>query len=132
MMEELSALEKIGGEHPKVLRVMELLHDNEKYYISTELCPGGELFDHLQKHGRFKERKAVYVLKQILQAISFMHSRKPPMAHRDLKPENILLSDTSVLRPEIKIADFGFATLIEGEALSRKVGTSCYMAPELI
>ena len=32
---------------------------------------------------------------------------------------------------EIKIADFGFATIVDG-SLDRKVGTSCYMAPELI
>ena len=52
-------------------------------------------------------------------------------AHRDIKPENILLTKDFVL----KIADFGFSTLLKGKnksgILHTKLGTPGYMAPEI-
>ena len=34
----------------------------------------------------------VYIAAQILQALVFMHTSKPPLVHRDIKPANILVS----------------------------------------
>jgi len=73
------------------MSVKELLYDDNNFYISTELCEGGELFDHLLDNGRFTEKKCTKVLKQVLYALNHMHKMKEPMAHRDLKPENLLL-----------------------------------------
>ena len=42
----------------------------------------------------------------------------PPFSHRDLKPENLLLDD----HKNIKVADFGMASLQVGERL---LETSC-------
>jgi len=56
-----------------------------------------------------------------------MHSKG--YCHRDIKPENLLLDSNFSL----KIADFGFGTLIEGPGktgiLREKLGTEGYMAP---
>ena len=61
--------------------------------------------------------------------MEFIHSQK--FSHRDLKPENILLTHTF----DLKIADFGFSTLLAGiddsGLLSSVVGTEGYMAPEI-
>ena len=43
-----------------------------------------------------------------LSALDYLHGNG--IAHRDLKPENLLLCGD---HGEIKIADFGFATIIE-------------------
>jgi serine/threonine protein kinase len=48
------------------------------------------------------------------------------VAHRDLKLENVLIGENFVL----KLADFGLATF--GSALRSTVGTSAYMAPEIV
>jgi len=52
-------------------------------------------------------------------------------AHRDLKPENLLLSEDF----NLKLADFGFATLLAGKGnngrLKTILGTESYMAPEI-
>ena len=62
-------------------------------------------------------------------AVEYCHQNG--IAHRDLKPENLLFDDNF----NLKIADFGFATLLEGNDGSGKLntfmGTESYMAPEL-
>ena len=61
--------------------------------------------------------------------IGYLHAAG--FSHRDLKPENLLLDDNF----NLKIADFGFAELIEGSngdgIIKGKLGTAGYMAPEI-
>ena len=73
------------------MKVYELLESDKYYYISTEVCEGGELFQLLQKKKKFNEKDAANTMEQVLGAINHMHVLDPPMAHRDLKEENILL-----------------------------------------
>lgn len=57
----------------------------------------------------------------------YLHDRN--IVHRDLKPENILLGKYL----EIKLADFGFATLVDDlEKNKTHLGTERYMCPELV
>ena len=56
MLQELEILESIN--HPHIMRVHELLHDDVKYYIATELCSGGELFDYIIKKQKVEEKEA--------------------------------------------------------------------------
>lgn len=62
-----------------------------------------------------------------------MHSHN--ICHRDLKPDNVLVEDLNALdQPQIKVADFGFATFFgknEDQRMSARLGTYTYMAPEL-
>jgi calcium-dependent protein kinase len=68
------------------------------------LCYGGELFDKISEEQFFSERDAANIMKQVLSAINYCHSRN--IVHRDLKPENLLL-DKDEANPKIKIIDFG-------------------------
>ena len=55
--------------------------------------------------------------------------------HRDIKPENILIEHINIIDKEItvKLSDFGFATYFnEKDKLTHSLGSSLYMAPELI
>ena len=65
-------------------------------------------------------------MKKFLSAVAYIHSKH--IIHRDLKPENIMINDG-----KIKIGDFGFGRIIEGDMneavkMSRKY-TPLYGSP---
>ncbi len=38
------------------------------------------------------------MIKEVLEAVSYLHSRDPPIIHRDIKPENILLDKNNKVK----------------------------------
>ncbi|KAH8584533.1 kinase domain-containing [Cryptosporidium sp. chipmunk genotype I] len=75
-------------DHPNIAKLFESFEDYNSIYLIMELCTGGELFDRLSHVGRFSERVTAHLIKQMLSAISYCHSKG--IVHRDLKPENFL------------------------------------------
>ena len=55
------------------MRVLQLLEDEAKFYIVSELVTGGELYDYIIKKKRLSEREAASIIKQILLALNYMH-----------------------------------------------------------
>jgi serine/threonine protein kinase len=68
---------------------VDLIEDNENYYIVSEVVKGGELFKRLTKVQSFTEGQAAEVVHQIMCGLNYMHLQS--VTHRDMKPENILL-----------------------------------------
>jgi len=90
-----------------------------------EYASRGELFDHLVKNGRMRERDARVLFRQLVSAIQYCHSKF--VVHRDLKAENLLLDQ----HMNIKIADFGFGNTFDPNAqLETFCGSPPYAAPE--
>jgi calcium-dependent protein kinase len=67
----------------------EFFQDEKRYYIVTEICKGGELFDEIIARGKFTEKDAQVLMRQVLLCVNYCH--KQNIVHRDLKPENVLL-----------------------------------------
>lgn len=128
-MHEISMLKCI--DHPSVLKYYECYQDEFNYYIVTEYCKGGELLTFLIENRAFNESVAANIMKQILSAVSYCHSKG--IVHRDLKTENILIKDASdINNVQIKIIDFGISCRIQPqEKLTSTFGTPYYMAPEV-
>jgi len=116
-------------DHPNILRLYEVFETKKYIYLVTEYCQGGELFDEIINRGKFNERDAAVVIKQLLSAISYCHSKK--VCHRDLKPENILIDNKETL--SIKLIDFGTSQRFEDEEnMELVLGTAYYIAPEVL
>ena len=95
-----------------------------------ELAEGGDLFDKVESDVGVGEDIAHLYFQQLVSAVSYMHSKG--VGHRDIKPENILISAEG----NLKIADFGLATLFAWHGETRLNTTSCgsppYTAPEVL
>lgn len=76
-------------------------------YLLLEYVPGGELFTHLRRAGRFSNAMTRFYTSEIFLAVEYLHSQN--IIYRDLKPENLLLDKFG----HIKITDFGFAKRVE-------------------
>lgn len=91
-------------DHPNIIKIFEFYQDSKYFYIVTELCTGGELFDKIIEERSFDERKTAETMRQILQAVNYCH--KNNIVHRDLKPENILY-ESAKAGALLKVVDFG-------------------------
>ena len=49
-------------DHPNILKLFEVFEDKKKYFLVTELCLGGELFDEIIDKGRLAEADAANVI----------------------------------------------------------------------
>lgn len=117
-------------DHPNILKLHEIYEEDEKFYIVMELVNGSELFDRIVEKGFYSERNAIHVVRQILEAVSYLHSKG--IAHRDLKPENLLCSGTDD-NEVVKIADFGLSKIqTDEDVLTTSCGTPGYVAPEVL
>lgn len=100
----------------------EFFQDEKHFFIVTELCNGGELFDRIAKSHHFSERKAAETMEQILSATVYCHDNQ--IVHRDLKPENIMYESPKLDSP-IKVIDFGTSRVFDSESkkMMQKLGT---------
>jgi serine/threonine protein kinase len=115
--------------HPAIVRLRDLRQDDSFYYVFLDLCAESDLFTFIAEHKALTEHDAKCIFKQILEALSCMHSHD--IVHRDLKPENILMESSRQRR--IKLADFGLSKCIPSQTLtSTSVGSPLYAAPEIL
>ena len=113
--------------HPNIIKIYNVLEDEQNFYIIMEYCVRGELFDYIVKKQNLTEHEAAIFFYQLINGVEYIHSQN--IAHRDLKPENLLLTEDKIL----KIIDFGLSHPFNGEEyLKTKCGSPSYAAPEII
>lgn len=98
---------EMACDHPFILNLRYAFQTNNRLYLVTEYCDGGDLFDYLKKRGKpFREAEGRRIAGEILLALEYIHSLG--VVYRDLKLENVLLD----LDGHIRIADFGLSKLL--------------------
>lgn len=128
-LQEISILTNLV--HPNILRCYEIFEDHFKFYLVTELCEGGTLFEKIKEFQSLNEEHISNFMFQILSAVTYCHEDKN-VIHRDLKPENILLEEKTGTF-NIKISDFGSACYFDpGKKIQKSLGTPYYVAPEVV
>lgn len=118
------------GVHPNIIEWFATGEDAVWRWIAMEYAEGGDLFDKIEADVGVSEDIAHFYFKQLISGVGYMHSKG--VGHRDIKPENILLSESG----NLKIADFGLATLFQHNGKTKLSTTMCgsppYIAPEVI
>ena len=115
------------------------------FFLAQELFPGENLASLVEAGWRASEPELVKVALDLLEALEYLASLRPPVVHRDCKPENVVVElrgggkEDSAL--EARLVDFGGAQEgasqagwdpESGTALSGStvVGSYGFMAPE--
>lgn len=140
---ESTILQKLHHPHIIDVRRTHMWRIQQQLIIEEELLRGGELLDEVKdaiKNHNFcmRESWARVVLKQVLRALRYMHSRN--VIHRDIKHDNLcFLHPASVWTRDahklhVKVIDFGLACMNEPGAPPERglLGTPGYVAPEVI
>ncbi|XP_068458556.1 death-associated protein kinase 3 [Clinocottus analis] len=126
---EVNILREI--QHSNIITLHDIFENKADVILILELVSGGELFDFLAEKESLTEEEATQFLKQILDGVQYLHSKR--IAHFDLKPENIMLLDKNVPNPRIKLIDFGIAHQIKaGNEFKNIFGTPEFVAPEIV
>eukprot|EP00727_Mastigamoeba_balamuthi_P003210 m51a1_g12887 putative tpa: protein kinase superfamily protein (595) ;mRNA; r:512-3177 len=119
--------------HPNIVSLEDdEIHEKTRniLYVFLEYCSGGDFAAYIKSAKRLSERQAHLFMRQLAEGLRYLHQQG--VVHRDLKPHNLLLSDRGA-SAVLKIADFGFARVLNPEALADTVcGSPLYMAPEIL
>lgn len=130
ILNEIEILKKL--DHPNIVKIFEFYNTHDGYYLITEFCKEGELFQHIKEKISFSEVITAKIMYQIFSAVNYCHSSN--IIHRDLKPENILVEKVDKSgHYYIKVIDFGTAKIYEKNKSERKIiGSAYYIAPEVL
>uniref|UniRef100_A0A0K0EX60 Calcium/calmodulin-dependent protein kinase type 1 (inferred by orthology to a C. elegans protein) n=1 Tax=Strongyloides venezuelensis TaxID=75913 RepID=A0A0K0EX60_STRVS len=124
---EIRVLRKL--KHPNIVQLLDTFDEKQYVYLVMELVTGGELFDRIVAKGSYTEKDASDLIRQVLQAVAFMHDNG--VVHRDLKPENLLYYNQDE-NSKIMISDFGLSKTEESGVMATACGTPGYVAPEVL
>src|SRR6266481_1382086 len=114
-------------QHPNIVTIYELGHENNTPFIAMEFIEGGSL-DHLIEERRILPLsvKLGYIVR-VCEALSFAHRHN--VVHRDIRPANIMVTKEGA----VKVVDFGIARLTDMSLTqpNMMIGSRAYMSPQM-
>lgn len=126
LLAEANMMKKL--DHPALPRIVDIIDNGITIYVVMDYIEGDSLDKVLAREGTQPEESVIGWGKQLCDALSYLHSQKPPIIYRDMKPANVML------KPEgnIKIIDFGIAREYKEQNLADTtvLGTKGYAPPE--
>ncbi|ODQ83176.1 hypothetical protein BABINDRAFT_159617 [Babjeviella inositovora NRRL Y-12698] len=111
-----------------VIRYIESWNFDSHFYLMTEYCENGTLFDFLQENvnGKLDEFRIWKIVIEVLTGLNYIHQNH--FLHLDIKPSNIFVT----FEGSLKIGDFGMSTDNPVPAGFDLEGDRNYIAPELL
>ncbi len=96
--------------HPNLPRVTDhFVIEGEGQYLVMDYIGGEDLRQRLERAGPVTEAESMGWFLEICDALSYLHSRTPPILHRDIKPGNIKITQDS----RAILVDFGLAKVVD-------------------
>lgn len=99
-------------DHPTLPKVSDFFTDGNREYLVMDFVAGQDLKqitdDHVKRNAFIPEATVLEWAAQIVDVLTYMHHRDPPLVHRDIKPSNIKLTPEN----RIKLVDFGLVKLL--------------------
>ncbi|KAG2503065.1 hypothetical protein BBO99_00006460 [Phytophthora kernoviae] len=121
-------------DHPHIVHFVGVAWDSlSDLCVALEFMDGGNLRSLLDKYKSSNravglDRQKITIALHVCHALTYLHSLDPPVLHRDLKSRNVLLNKSM----EAKLTDFGILREHNDRTLTAGVGTSLWMAPEVM
>ncbi|EGZ26971.1 hypothetical protein PHYSODRAFT_476596 [Phytophthora sojae] len=121
-------------EHPHVVHFIGVAWDTlSDLCVVMEFMEGGDLRSLLSEYEQSGhpvgiDREKATIALHVCHALTYLHSLAPPIIHRDLKSRNILLTHDL----KAKVTDFGISREKLDQTMTAGVGTSLWMAPEVM
>ena len=120
--------------HPSSVGIIDFGRtDDGILYLVMEHLAGKDLATVIAEEGPLPFPRIVSILRRIVSALGEAHALG--VIHRDLKPENILILQSRRGDDQVKVVDFGLATITGSQSTSITTpglvcGTPDYMSPE--
>lgn len=113
--------------HPYIVRLHWAIQTDRHLMLILQLG-SGTLKERVKREARRKleEPLARVFTGEVLLALSYLHERK--IVYRDLKPENVVMDDEG----HVLLIDFGLSKQVLSNSTSTFIGTTAYMAPEML
>ncbi|CAC5373987.1 unnamed protein product [Mytilus coruscus] len=125
--------------HPNIIQFLTVARVDTTVYLVHEFIMGCNMEDAIFSEETkldmdIKARDKPHIMKQVVQAVSYMHSLEPVVLHHDIIPGNILIRKGCLTT---KVCDMGISRLKSvGAATTTAVGSTsgspAYMAPECL
>ena len=114
--------------HPHVIKLINHFEDDEKFYLIMPYASKGQLYSLLRRQVRFDQRTAAQYMREVIEAVRYIHSFSPKIIHRDIKPENLLLDNNY----RVLLSDFGWSNFLDDNEYRKTFcGTPEYLSPEM-
>ncbi len=132
IIEEIKLLSLLN--HEKIIKVENNYYDENYYYIITEYCKLGNLYN-LKKKNNFNENQIKFIIYQLLTAVQYLCSKN--FIHSDIKPINILIEKSFKYKGDeyyyIKILDFTCKNNIKSSKIKNsEINLPYYTSPEIL
>ncbi|CAC5382644.1 unnamed protein product [Mytilus coruscus] len=113
--------------HPNIIQFLAVARADTTIYLVHEFIMGCNMEDVIFSEKTkldidIKDRDKPHIMKQVVQAVSYMHSLEPVVLHHDIKPGNILIRKGCLTT---KVCDMGIGRLKSvGAAMTTTVGST--------